>query len=127
MIALGSEKTPDCLDCHVVEGENNHLIEAKDVQTSSTHKDNVGMTCRASDCHSKASAELASFQTHVTYEREKYPMQFYMLIGFKALMAFVLYFFLILIFFELMRRLFPRCYFCKKNKPVDPVDSTEKN
>ena len=117
MIELGSERTPDCLDCHVVEGENNHLIEAKTVPTSAVHESNLGNTCRASDCHKKASPQLASFQTHVTYDRKKYPLQFYMLVGFKALMAIVLYFFLTLIFLELLRRLFPRFAFFKDNKP----------
>ncbi len=119
LIKLGSERTPDCLDCHVVEGENTHLIEAKTVPTSATNKANVGNTCRASDCHKKASAQLASFQTHVTYEREKYPMQFYMLMFFKALMAVILYFFLTMIFFELMRRLFPAFAFFKESKADD--------
>ncbi len=114
MIALGSERTPDCLDCHVVEGENTHLIESKDVPTSSVYKTNVQATCRTEECHSKASAQLAGFQTHVTYDREKYPLQFYMLVGFKALMALVLYFFLLLIFLELLRRLFPAFSFFKE-------------
>jgi len=128
MIELGSEKTPDCLDCHVVEGENNHLIEAKTVATSATNKANLGNTCRASDCHKNASAQLAGFQTHVTYDREKYPLQFYMLVGFKALMAIVLYFFLALIFFELLRRLFPRFAFFKDNQPHHTVSKPkEKN
>jgi len=121
LIALGSEVMPDCIDCHIVEGENSHLIEAKDVATSSVHELNVATTCRTSECHEDASPQLASFQTHVTYDREKYPMQFYMLIGFKALMAFVLYFFLALIFLELMRRLFPRFSFFKE-KHVDDYE-----
>lgn len=119
MIALGSEKTADCLDCHVVEGENTHLIESKDVPASAVHKNNVQATCRTAECHSKASAQLASFQTHVTYDREKYPLQFYMLVGFKALMAVVLYFFLLLIFLELLRRLFPAFCFVKSKKQDD--------
>ena len=114
MIALGSERTPDCLDCHVVEGENTHLIESKEEPTSAVYKTNVPTTCRTEECHSKASAQLASFQTHVTYDREKYPVQFYMLVGFKGLMAFVLYFFLTLIFLELLRRLFPAFSFVKE-------------
>lgn len=116
MVILGSERTPDCIDCHVVAGENAHLIEGQDVQTSAVHKDNVSTTCRSSGCHEKAAAQLASFQTHVTYDREKYPMQFYMLLFFKALMAVILYFFLTLIFFELMRRLFPKFSFFKEKK-----------
>lgn len=117
LLALGSERTADCLDCHVVEGENNHLIEAKDVATSATHKANLGNTCRTSDCHKNAGPQLAGFQTHVTYDREKYPLQFYMLIFFKIMMAAILYFFLTLIFLELLRRLFPKFAFFKDNKP----------
>ncbi len=118
LIALGSERTPDCLDCHVVEGENTHLIEAKTKPTSSVNKANLATTCRSSDCHKNAGAQLASFQTHVTYDREKYPMQFYMLMFFKGLMAFILYFFLTLIFLELMRRLFPGFSFIKEKKKL---------
>jgi len=113
LIELGSERTPDCIDCHVVEGENNHLIEAKTVKTSSVYKNNVARTCMSSDCHQNAGPQLAGYQTHVTYDRKKYPLEFYMLMGFKGLMAFVLYFFLSLIFLELLRRLFPRFTFFK--------------
>lgn len=119
MVILGSERTPDCIDCHVVAGENAHLIESKETPASSVHENNVSTTCLSSDCHENASPSLASFQTHVTYDREKYPMQFYMLIFFKALMALILYFFLTLIFFELMRRLFPRFAFFKEKKTDD--------
>lgn len=113
-VILGSEKMPDCIDCHIVEGENSHLIEGKDVLTSSVNENNVATTCRTSECHEKAGPQLASFQTHVTYDRKRYPMQFYMLVFFKALMAFVLYFFLTLIFLELLRRLFPTFTFYKE-------------
>jgi hypothetical protein len=119
LLALGSERTADCLDCHVVEGVNNHLIESKTVATSSTHANNVGRTCTASDCHERASESLSDFQTHVTYDREKYPMQFYMLIFFKALMAIILYSFLLMVFFELLRRLFPKFCFIKRKTPED--------
>ena len=122
MVILGSEHTPDCIDCHVVAGENSHLIESQDVPASAVHKNNVSTTCRSSQCHEKAGPMLASFQTHVTYDRKKYPMQFYMLIFFKALMAIVLYFFLALIFLELMRRLFPKFAFFKEKRTDDYDD-----
>lgn len=121
LLTLGSERTPDCIDCHVVAGENSHLIEAKDTATSAVNKNNLSSTCRSSECHEKAGPMLAGFQTHVTYDREKYPLQFYMLMFFKALMAMVLYFFLTLIFLELMRRLFPKFAFFKEKK-VDDYD-----
>lgn len=124
LIALGSERTPDCLDCHVVEGENTHLIESQTKPTSSVNEANLATTCRSSDCHKNAGAKLASFQTHVTYDREKYPMQFYMLMFFKGLMAFILYFFLTLIFLELMRRLFPGFSFIKEKKKLPVADKS---
>jgi hypothetical protein len=122
LIALGSERTADCLDCHVVLGENSHLIESKEVPTSSVYKTNVAATCREEDCHGRAGAMLSEFQTHVTYDREKYPMQFYMLLFFKTLMALVLYFFLALIFLELSRRLFPKFSFFKHKGGDDDHD-----
>ena len=115
MVELGSERTPDCIDCHVVYGENVHLIESSEVATSATYPNNVETTCRTSECHENASAQLAGFQTHVSYSREKYPLQFYMLVFFKGLLAFVMYFFLALIFLELLRRLFP-CFSWNKEE-----------
>ena len=50
----------------------------------------------------------------MTYELDKYPMEFYMVLFFKGLMAVILYMFLTLIFFELMRRLFPKFAFFKQ-------------
>lgn len=116
LLALGSERTADCLDCHVVNGENVHLIESQDTDTSAVHERNVGRTCASENCHERASPQLASFQTHVTYSREKYPMQFYLLLFFKALLAGVMYFFLTLIFLELLRRLFPNFSFIQKKE-----------
>lgn len=113
MIAMGSEETPDCIDCHVVLGESPHLIESREVATSSVNKNNVATTCRTEGCHEKAGPNIAGYQTHVTYDREKYPLQFYMLIFFKTLLACVMYFFLTLIFLELLRRLFPNFSFNK--------------
>lgn len=125
LMSLGSERTPDCLDCHTVIGENSHLIESKETPTSSVHKNNVSTTCRTSECHKDAGPMLAGFQTHVTYDRDKYPLQFYMLVFFKALMAVVLYFFLTLIFLELMRRLFPKFAFFKEKKRDDYQEYVE--
>ena len=107
LIQLGSEKAPDCIDCHVVRGENAHLIEAKKVNTSATHESNISRTCRGASCHDKASENIAGFKTHVTYERSKYPLQFYMLTFFRIVLTVVLYAFLLIVFMELLRRLFP--------------------
>jgi len=108
LMLLGSERTPDCSDCHVVVGQNTHLIKTQNDPASAVNEANVANTCRSAECHEKADAQLASFHVHMTYDVNKYPIEFYMLIFFKGLMAVVLYFFLTLIFFELMRRLFPK-------------------
>ncbi|MDP2783821.1 MAG: hypothetical protein Q8O38_04415 [Sulfurimicrobium sp.] len=122
-IRFGSEETPDCVDCHVVKGEGVHFIEGKDSPTSASNKKNVPTTCRTSECHEKASANLADFQVHVTYDKDKYPLQHYMLVFFTWLMAGVLYFFLILIILELLRRLFPNFSF--KKSPDDDRHSSK--
>ncbi|MDP1896968.1 MAG: hypothetical protein Q8K43_03685, partial [Sulfurimicrobium sp.] len=57
--------------------------------------------------------KLAGFQVHVTYDKDKYPLQHYMLKFFTALMAGVMYFFMVLIILELLRRLFPNFSFRK--------------
>ena len=110
---FGNDQVPDCLDCHVVAGESVHLVEGQDSPTSSIAPGNVAATCRTSDCHKNAGEMLAGFQTHVTYDREKYPLQFYMLVFFTALMAGVMYFFIVVVFLELLRRLFPNFSFFK--------------
>lgn len=108
LVQMGSEKAPDCVDCHVVRGENAHLIESRKSDTSSTHENNVGRTCKGSGCHENATDNLAGFQTHVTYERDKYPLEFYMLAFFRIVLTLVLYSFLLIVFLELLRRLFPK-------------------
>ncbi|MDH5324317.1 MAG: hypothetical protein OEZ68_04520 [Gammaproteobacteria bacterium] len=107
MLRLGSEKTPDCIGCHVVSGANGHLVKSQKDQESSTHPARVGDTCKQAGCHEKASVRLAGFKTHVTYEADKYPLQFILLIFFRIVMTVVLYGFLIVVALELFRRLFP--------------------
>jgi hypothetical protein len=112
---FGSDATPDCIDCHVVNGENVHSIEGKKSLTSATHVSNVAATCRSSECHKDAGEHIAGYQVHTDYEDpEKYPMQYYMLKFFKFLMASVMYFFITIIFLELLRRLFPNYSFIKR-------------
>jgi hypothetical protein len=124
---FGSEETPDCIDCHVVYGESVHSIEGKDSPTSAINKNNIAQTCRSSECHTKAGENIAGFQVHVDYDdSEKYPLQYYMLRFFQALMAGVMYFFVALIFLELLRRLFPRLLFVKHKTPGDAKSTDAK-
>ncbi|MES9970905.1 MAG: hypothetical protein ABW092_12800, partial [Candidatus Thiodiazotropha sp.] len=116
---FGSDETPDCIDCHVVYGENVHSIEGKESLTSATHTANISATCRSSDCHKDAGDNISGYQVHTDYDDpEKYPMQHYMLKFFKYLMAGVIYFFVTIIFLELLRRLFPNFSFAKQRNPI---------
>ncbi len=109
---FGSESTPDCIDCHVVNGENVHSIEGKLSKSSAINSANISATCKAPECHSNAGDKIAGYQVHTDYSNsEKYPLQYYMMLFFKYLMACVMYFFVVLIFLELLRRLFPRFSF----------------
>lgn len=112
---FGSDVTPDCIDCHVVNGENVHSIEGKESITSAINQNNISATCRSSECHKDAGENISSYQVHTDYsDNEKYPMQYYMLKFFKYLMAGVMYFFIIVIFLELLRRIFPNFSFVKR-------------
>jgi hypothetical protein len=114
---FGSEATPDCIDCHVVSGENVHSIEGKESDTSAINKNNISATCRASECHSNAGENIAGYQVHTNYnDSNKYPLQYYMLKFFKYLMAGVMYFFIVVIFLELLRRLMPNYAILKNSK-----------
>ncbi|MES9991780.1 MAG: hypothetical protein ABW098_07495 [Candidatus Thiodiazotropha sp.] len=113
---FGSDETPDCIDCHVVYGENVHSIESKSSKSSATHTSNISATCRSSDCHKNAGEHISGYQVHTDYDDpEKYPLQYHMLKFFKFLMAGVMYFFITIIFLELLRRLFPNFSFIKYN------------
>lgn len=116
---FGSDATPDCIDCHVVSGENVHSIEGKKSHTSAVNENNVAATCKASECHSNAGDQISSYQVHTDYEDpNKYPMQYYLLKFFKYLMASVMYFFIAVIFLELLRRIFPN-YAILKNRSTE--------
>jgi len=130
-VRFGSDETADCLDCHVVFGESVHDIQSMDDPASSTHENNVAATCRNEECHAKAGENLAGYQVHTDYENaEKNPLQYYMLKFFTGLMAAVLYFFVVLIFLELLRRLFPHFSFIKPkpsdDTPLEEGHSTER-
>lgn len=113
-VRFGSDQTADCMDCHVVYGESVHSIESHESPTAATHDNNVAATCRNEECHAKAGENIAGYQVHTDYENaEKNPLQYYMLKFFKGLMAAVMYFFVVLIFLELLRRLFPNFSFIK--------------
>lgn len=110
----GSEKAPDCVDCHIRPGDNVHFIEPKESPTAAISKANRHMACMVKDCHINAGENIAGYHVHVTYDdTDKYPIEYYMIKFFTVLTAGTMYFFLGFIFLELLRRLFPHFSFIK--------------
>ncbi len=129
---FGSDATPDCIDCHVVNGENVHSILGRASRSSATYAENISTTCRSAECHESAGESLAGYQVHTDYDDpDKFPLQYYMLRFFKFLMGGVMYFFIILIFLELLRRLFPNFSFVRhstnKNNEIPRRDMSIEN
>ncbi len=62
---LGSEATANCLDCHVAELADPHVMKAKSDPTSPTSPQRVADTCRSEQCHPTAGAEISRASVHL--------------------------------------------------------------
>lgn len=62
---LGSEETASCLDCHVGQLENVHVMKSPGNPESSTHAAQLADTCRTPDCHPTAGAQISSAAIHL--------------------------------------------------------------
>ncbi len=83
-IALGSDKTADCISCHATSAI--HDIYKKDDKRSTTHKFNLVDTCK--QCHEKVTAGFIQIDVHSNFEdKEKSPILYFMSVG----LGFVLY------------------------------------
>jgi hypothetical protein len=79
----GMDNVANCMDCH-----RNHLNLPADDPNSSTHPNNIQMTCSAnSDCHSDATAQFASAAIHSKPTTSNNPIAFYVEWGFIILTA----------------------------------------
>lgn len=62
---LGSEETASCLDCHVGELQNVHMIRSHRDPEASTHANKLPDTCRSPACHPGAGVLLTSAAVHL--------------------------------------------------------------
>ncbi|MEP0842657.1 MAG: cytochrome b/b6 domain-containing protein [Phycisphaerae bacterium] len=62
---LGSETTASCLDCHVGQLQNVHLMQSPDEAGSPTHEARLPDTCRSPACHPSAGARISSAAIHL--------------------------------------------------------------
>jgi formate dehydrogenase subunit gamma len=64
-VLLDSEETADCLDCHVADLRDAHLIRSPDDKLSSVHEGNLPFTCRSAACHPGGGAMLSEAAVHL--------------------------------------------------------------
>ncbi len=62
---LGSEQTAVCLDCHVAQMQNVHLMKAHSDPTASTNAGHLADTCRSPACHATAGAKVSQAAVHL--------------------------------------------------------------
>jgi formate dehydrogenase gamma subunit len=68
---LNNQDAASCLDCHVGEGENVHVMHAHTKIGAPTHPDQVANTCRGPACHRLAGTSISSAAIHVDLSRTK--------------------------------------------------------
>lgn len=106
---FGRGDMPDCIDCHADPVKGPHFIRGKGVsETPGT------ANCKTADCHSSAGDKLKGFHVHVSYDRKNYPMEYYVRLFFRVLVAVIVFSLLSIVFLELIRRLFPDFTLFKK-------------
>lgn len=64
-LLLGSEETAHCLDCHVAELANVHLMQSHTDPDSPTHVSRLPDTCRSTECHPAAGEAIGTAAIHL--------------------------------------------------------------
>ena len=101
------ERIPDCLDCHVKPGESVHQMLRHDDPNSITHINNRGRICATADCHPGATPQMATYKVHAEFNKDHSTFQYYFQVFFIVLTGGTLLPLMGLLFFDLVRRLFP--------------------
>lgn len=101
------ERIPDCLDCHVTRGKSVHQMLSHKDPLSSTHEYNKADICMNLECHPRATPKLASYKVHPEFDLSQSPSQYYFRVFFITLTGGTLLPLMGIIFFDLVRRLFP--------------------
>jgi len=106
-VLLGSRRAPDCMDCHVLEGESVHAMHARNDPRSSVHPKNRNSVCSTGECHPTASAALSLFDVHSDRNFRTHFLEFTVALFFVVATLGILLPILTLSVFGLIRELFP--------------------
>jgi cytochrome b subunit of formate dehydrogenase len=68
---LNNQEAASCLDCHVGEGENVHVMHSHKQAGAPTNAALVADTCRSPACHRTAGAQISSAAIHLDLSRSR--------------------------------------------------------
>lgn len=115
-VEFGFENAPTCIDCHVKTGESAHTIMSFKNPQSATYEETRHKTCEGSDCHADTNQEFGMIRMHTVIDKDIYPIEFYVALGFTILTIGAFYPLLGLMILELIRELFPGISLRRKKK-----------
>jgi len=73
---LGDNTTADCVACHVLRGENAHLMLGKQQSGSSVNAINIADSCRSFECHPGADPQIAEAAVHLDIQQQHGTIEF---------------------------------------------------
>jgi len=111
-----SERVPDCLDCHVNQGQSVHQMLSAENPNSITHKNNKDLICSNLDCHPKATPGMANYRVHPEFNLDKSPAKYYFTVFFLVLAGGTLLPLMGIMGLDLIRRLFPHAALKRRKK-----------
>lgn len=82
---LGDSSTADCLGCHVVAGENAHLMLGREEPRSATHPTRVVDSCRSAECHPGADRNIGAASVHLDLATVRGTLEFWVAVAFIVL------------------------------------------
>jgi len=115
-VEFGFDNAPTCIDCHVKDGQSSHKIMSYKNPESATFEDTRYLTCKDSTCHVDPGKEFGMIRMHTVIDKDIYPIEFYVALGFTILTIGAFYPLLGLMILELIRELFPRLRFGRRKK-----------
>ncbi len=99
---LGNEKAAQCVQCHVASGSSVHAMLAGSDPRSSVHPQQIANSCRSTDCHPGASAQLADATMHLDLAEARDTLEFFLAATFVGLTVVAFIPWVLLSVFELL-------------------------
>jgi cytochrome b subunit of formate dehydrogenase/nitrate reductase cytochrome c-type subunit len=83
---LGSQETANCIDCHVGQMQNVHVMKAHSDPSAPTNAAHLADTCRTSKCHRQAGQQISTAAVHLDVSRDRGP-EYFIAVAFVVLIV----------------------------------------